>query len=38
MKARHLLQLAMAVITSITFPQDQAPSKAAERIQREVRH
>ena len=38
MKTRHVLPLAMALITSITFAQDQAPPKAVEHIQREVRH
>jgi hypothetical protein len=35
-KARHVLPLAIAMIT--TFAQDQAPPRALERIQREVRH
>jgi hyperosmotically inducible protein len=38
MKIRHVLPLAMVLITSITFAQDQASPKAVERIQREVRH
>ena len=38
MRTRHVLPLAMALITSITFAQDQATPKAVDHIQREVRH